>query len=358
MAETVPYSHIMTSETMDRFIASEMEKGASDNMIRRFTCTVRALYEYLPASKQVTKDTLLDWRRSLEESGYASMTILNYVKYINRYLDFAGASEIRFNRGKGKDISGMTFGYLTALEPTGARNRKDIVWRCVCRCGKTVELPATRLLLGNTLSCGCLHKEQFQRANKYIDNTSLRQALEEQVTSSRAVSGYTGVTPKRGKWQAYIKYKGKHYSLGCYTDIKDAVAIRARAKELVQADAMGLLDFYEEIHKSDPALPSRATEPKKEFPSPEWKINDQPGSFAKRLDNKSGYTGVSLVRTRWEARICHRGIRYILGSFETQEEAIAARKQAERDLKAAPDNFAAKYQKLYKHHSYGNKTER
>lgn len=353
----MPYMHIMTSESMERFIASEKEKGASDNMLRRFSCTVRALYEYLPENKTLTKEVLLNWRHSLSENGYASMTVLNYVKYLNRYLDFVGASEIRFNRGKSKDISGMTFGYLTALEPTGAKNRNDIVWRCICKCGKTAELPATRLLLGNTLSCGCLHKEQFQRANKYIDHTSLRQALEEQVTSPRAVSGYTGVTPKRGKWQAYIKYKGRHYALGCYTDIKDAVAARARAKELVQADAMGLLDFYEEIHKSDPALPCRATEPKKIFSSPEWQTNNQPGTCAKRTDNKSGYTGVSRVRSRWEARICHRGIRYILGSFVTQEEAVDARKRAEWDLKTAPDSFAAKYQKLYRHHSYGNKSE-
>lgn len=50
-------------------------------------------------------------------------------------------------------------------------------------------LPATRLLLGNTLSCKCLQKECFRRMNKYIDNTSLRQTLEEKVESRHAVSG-------------------------------------------------------------------------------------------------------------------------------------------------------------------------
>lgn len=145
----------------------------------------------------------------MEEQGYASITILNYVKYINKYLDYVGASDIRFNRGKGKDISGMTFGYLIALEPTDKRDRKDIVWRCQCKCGNIVELPATRLLVGNTLSCGCLLKEHFRRANMYIDNTSLRQALQEKVESVHSVSGYTGVNPKRDKWQAYEILKSR-----------------------------------------------------------------------------------------------------------------------------------------------------
>lgn len=132
--------HIMTVETMSEFITYTTRQGASENMLRRFSCTVNALYDFLPADKTITKERLISWRKNMEDRGYASMTILNYVKYINRYLDFVGCSDIRFNRGKGKDISGMTFGYLTALEPTDKRNRKDIVWRCQCKCGNAVEL--------------------------------------------------------------------------------------------------------------------------------------------------------------------------------------------------------------------------
>jgi len=250
-------TYVMTDENMERFVTYEREQGASANMLRRFSCAIRSLYQYLPKEKIVTKELLLAWRKSLEDRGYSSVTVLNYVKYINRYLDHIGASDIRFNRGRAKDIAGMTFGYLTALEPTGTRNRKDLVWRCRCKCGNVVELPATRLLVGNTLSCGCLQKECFRRMNKYIDNTSLRQALEEKVESRHAVSGYVGVAPKRDKWQAYITYKGKHYSLGCYTELEDAIKARARGKELVQEDAMELLELYEEIHKRDAVLPER-----------------------------------------------------------------------------------------------------
>lgn len=175
------------------------------------------------------------------------MTICNYVKYINRYLDFVGCSEIRFNRGKAKDIAGMTFGNLTAIEPTGAKNRGDIVWKCSCSCGNTIDLPATRLLSGNTSSCGCLQKSHLKKVNKTFANTNLAQVLRDDPISTVAVSGYVGVAPKRDKWQAYIRYKGVNYFLGCYDDMEDAIKARARAKELVIEDATKLLEIYEEL---------------------------------------------------------------------------------------------------------------
>ena len=347
---------IMTTESMNVFLSYQKDKGVSDNMYRRFSCAIRSLYEYLPEDKSLTKERLVAWRKSLDDSGYASITVLNYVKYINIYLDYVGASEIRFNRGHPKDITGMTFGYLTALEPTEKRDRKDVVWRCQCKCGKIVELPATRLLIGNTKSCGCLQIDLFQRANKYIDNTSLRQALaEDPVKSERgAVSGYTGVVPKRGKWAAYITYKGKNYSLGSYAKIEDAVKARARGKELVRQDAMGLLDFYEEIHKSDDALPSRATTPKIEFPASEWRVKDQPCSAAKRTDNTSGYTGVSFRKGKWEARICYQKVLYKLGRFKEKEEAVAARQTAEKALLENPEEFVAQYSEKFLHYDMVN----
>lgn len=345
----------MSPSKIDGFIAYETDNGASNNMIRRISCAARALYDFLPEDKLLTKDRLQQWRKNLEERGYASITVQNYVKYINRYLDFVGCTDIRFNRGRARDIKGMTFGYLTALEPTGAKKRKNIVWRCQCKCGNIVEIPATCLLLGNTLSCGCLHKEHFQRINKYINNTSLRQVLEEQVVSTRSASGYVGVTPKRWKWQAYICYKKRRYSLGCYTDIEDAVKARAWGKELVQADAMGLLNFYEEIHKFDPELPQRSMLSRKEFPVIEWRENEGLGKMAKRRDNHSGCTGVLRVRNQWKVQISQSGIRYNLGIFETFEEAVKARKQAEYDFKMEPESCAKKYKKKYKHYDYRKK---
>ena len=348
--EMAAVSHCMTQDVMDAFVQHEANKGASKNMIMRYKGAVKVLYDYLPDDKCITKERLLNWRKGMEDNGYASITILNYVKYINRYLDYVGCSAIRFNKGKAKDITGMVFGYLTAIEPTGAKHRGDLVWIFQCKCGNTIELPATRVLTGNTLSCGCLKGAHFKTTMKMIDGTSLVMSMTEKVESTRAVSGYTGVTPKRDKWQAYIKYKGIHYSLGCYSDIEDAVKARARAKEIVMADAQGLLDFYTELEKSFPQLPNKRTEPKREFKYQEWVVNDTPTSAATRSDNTSGYPGVNFHKGKWNAKICYKGIRYRVERCVDKEEAIAARKAAERLLDKDPEQFIERY-KNYPHYS-------
>lgn len=351
MAETMinTCSHQMTPDTMAAFIESEIKKGASENTVRRLKATVKMVYEFLPEDKLLTRERLLEWRADLNERGYAYQTIQNFVKWINIYLDYVGLSEIRFNRGKGKDISGMEFGYLTAIEPTDKRHRKDVVWLCRCRCGTMLEMPATRLILNNTLSCGCIQKEKIKRANKYFGGTSLEKSLKDPVTSTRSMSGYVGVTRKRDKWQAYITYKREHISLGVYEKLEDAVKARARGKEAVMADATELLKIYEAIHENDEALPSKSTLPKNDLPYEPRVVNNQPTTAAKRLDNKSGYTGVSFRKNKWEARICYNKLRYFLGRFDTQDEAIKARQDAEKLLQTGPDAFVVHYEDYPKH---------
>ncbi len=350
--------HCMTPETMRAFLAYETEKGASENMIRRFKGAVQAVYAFLPEDKLLTKAQLLAWRRSMEENHYASPTILNYVKYINRYLNYVGCSAIRFHRGKAKDIANKTFGYLTAIEPIGAKNRGDIVWLCQCQCGNTVELPATRLLLGNTLSCGCLQqkhrKEVFLKANKTYAGTNLAQAIREQTVSTRNISGYVGVFPKRDKWMATLRYRGKQYYLGTFCDMEDAVKARARAKELAIEDAKGLLDFYEELHKSDPVLPGKHNRERYEFTSHgQTEKHEKPVSAAKRTNNTSGCVGVTFCHNRWEARIGYQGVRYLLGRFADKQEAVSARETAEALLQTDPDRFFQAYSKAYAYTSCG-----
>lgn len=236
--------HPCTKESIEAFLLFEKENGASSDCLRQRRTHVLGLYAWLPQEKLLTPDLLRQWRQALGEQGFSEATVRNYVKNINRYLDFVGRPDLRFNRGRAKDLRGNEYGYLTAIEPTGQKHRKDLVWRCRCRCGKELLLPATRLLSGNTLSCGCLLAQHLQKVNQYIDHTSLRSALEEKVRSEHAASGYTGVVAKRGKWQAYITYKGKRHSLGSYAKLEDAVKARAYAKDMVREDAQRLLAIY------------------------------------------------------------------------------------------------------------------
>ena len=121
--------------------------------------------------------------------------------------------------------------------------------------------------------------------------------------------------------------------------------------KLNMADAEGLLESYNEIEESLPPIPSKSTEPVRVFPNAEWTVNNTPASAAKRSDNKSGHTGVSKKKNKWEARICYKGIRYVLGSFKLKREAIAARKAAEKALKEDPERFVKEYSERYSHHT-------
>lgn len=80
--------------------------------------------------------------------------------------------------GKFKDLTGMRFGRLTALElvddyvaPNGRRRKQ---YRCVCDCGNEKIVLGENLSAGYTLSCGCLQKERALEANKVHGDTDSR----------------------------------------------------------------------------------------------------------------------------------------------------------------------------------------
>ena len=53
-----------------------------------------------------------------------------------------------------KDIAGMSFGWLTAIEKIGTI-RNGAMWRCRCRCGTEVIAEYECLRKGSKVSCGC-----------------------------------------------------------------------------------------------------------------------------------------------------------------------------------------------------------
>lgn len=337
--------YTMSAESIEVYLQHEQTRGASANSLRSYRRATASLYEWLADDKSLSKSRLFSWRQSLKAHGYSYSTEMQYVKGINRYLDFTGMSELRFNRSGPKDIAGMKFGLLTAVEPTGEKNRKDYIWRCICDCGKELECTATRLLSGNTLSCGCLRKGHFKAANMYIDGTSLRQSINEQIFSTRSESGYTGVTTKRGLWKAYITYKGRYYSLGCYTELEDAVKARAQGKELVRQDASELLSTYEQMHKGEPEPPSQPSAKEAHRNSGPMQP-DKPRQPVIRTNNTSGCTGVHRKRGKWEAKITYNNVTYHLGNFTSFESAVAARKEAEELLAVNPRVFMESYAAL------------
>lgn len=60
-----------------------------------------------------------------------------------------------------KDLTGQKFGKLTALYPIEERSNNHIMWHCKCDCGNEIDVVNASLSSGNTKSCGCLKKENY-----------------------------------------------------------------------------------------------------------------------------------------------------------------------------------------------------
>lgn len=80
---------------------------------------------------------------------------------------------------KRTDLTGQTFGWLTAYEP-GAnqlyRGKNVTAWKVRCRCDAELEVVTTNLTTGVTVSCGCMPREQaatFRKPSKKNHNALL-----------------------------------------------------------------------------------------------------------------------------------------------------------------------------------------
>lgn len=60
---------------------------------------------------------------------------------------------------------GERFGRLTVISYAG-KEKGFHMWECICDCGKTKIVRENSLKIGNTSSCGCLHKEIATRICK------------------------------------------------------------------------------------------------------------------------------------------------------------------------------------------------
>ncbi len=331
MAEAPFY---LTDETLNAYYQLKLDSGVKPVAVGKYKDAFNCLIRWLGEDRELSAQRLQEWRRFVESSGFSKHTVQTYVAVINTFLRTVGHTELCIPKPLRTDLRNKTFGYLTVIEPTEKRHRKDIVWLCRCKCGKEVEIPAVLLKGGNTTSCGCRKLDILQHRNRYEEGTELRQAMEEKILNPNSASGYVGVQPKRGKWAAYITYKKKTYWLGVYSNIEDAVKARAGAKEAVMEDAARIYEETDHLYGEAPLRPPR---PPKEPP-----VIAEPVIIpARRSNNTSGCPGVYLKKEKWSVNITVNKYRYRLGSYDKLEDAVAVRKKAE-DLVKAGDLEALK----------------
>lgn len=127
-----------------------------------------------------------------------------------------------------RDISNQRFGNLVALYPDSPSKDGHLKWICACDCGKICSISISNLKNGHTRSCGCLQSIDYRIL---IDGTCLEVIASNKLPKSNT-SGVKGVSyySKTDSWVATLTFKGQHYYLGRYDSIDDAAKARLHAE--------------------------------------------------------------------------------------------------------------------------------
>lgn len=103
---------------------------------------------------------------------------------------------------KFQDLTGLPFGYYTAIRQDGCDSQGVPYWLCRCRCGNEKRVRVDHLLDGSTKSCGCMKRELVRERKTTHDC-----AYEPWFPT------YAGMMRRCGHWEG-----GKEYELRLYRD--------------------------------------------------------------------------------------------------------------------------------------------
>lgn len=141
-----------------------------------------------------------------------------------------------------RDLTGQKIGRLTVLgrsEKLGSRGaRQTKLWRCLCDCGE-ITYKATDTLTNPAVSMckTCSARYGIGKAREkagYLDGTQLPKIQAVSRDSDNA-AGARGVyfESKTGRYRARIKFRGKLYNLGSFTNLEDAIKAREEGEERI-----------------------------------------------------------------------------------------------------------------------------
>lgn len=203
------------------------------------------------------------------------------------------------------DLTGQQFGKLTVEGISDAHQANGRVWKCRCDCGNFRYARSYDLRTGRIRSCGCDHPGYPYRNLKgmrigmltALEMTERRTAQGSVIWKCRCDCG----TEKYFSEDALLH--GRTISCGCY---RQSVLTKVLNQRLHHIDGT-CVEFLQR---------------------------------KMRTDNTSGYTGVRQVKSgKYTAFISFKKKRYHLGTFDTLDEAVRARKRGEE----MHDDFLRRY---------------
>jgi hypothetical protein len=91
------------------------------------------------------------------------------------------------------NLSGRTFGMLTAIRPIGS-TRGYVIWQCRCECGGTVDVPSKNLTALRTTHCGCRTQQRGTAPNEYRTWCDMKNRCSNPNNKRYAIYGARGIT--------------------------------------------------------------------------------------------------------------------------------------------------------------------
>lgn len=221
------------------------------------------------------------------------------------------------------NIIGKKYNMLTVLEYCYTRRidktHKAVYYKCKCDCGNEIVINIYKLTNNSTKSCGCLHRKMTHIAVHKVNKYEFKDDY---------VIGYTTNTNK--PFYVDIEDYDKIADM-CWAENDQGYII---SNSLNRKSAVRLHRFILGLDKSDKRIIDHRNNKRYDNRKENLRFSDKQTNGINRpanKNNKLGYKGIFLNKngTRYCARIMvnHKNIH--LGTFDTLEEAIRARKDAE-----------------------------
>lgn len=224
------------------------------------------------------------------------------------------------------DLKGKEFGKLKVLErgedyitPKGAHKTQ---WWCICSCGRTPKflVTATHLKSGHTTRCLKCAKESGAKTNTNLNEYDL---------SGDFGVGWTSNTHKKFYFdlEDYDRIKNYGWREKCFgknSKGEDKVYVSTSSRILLHRLIINAPKGSPVDHKNHNVFDCRKAN---------LRICTNQQNVFNRTPKNGKIAGVRKTPSgKWVAEIQHNRIKYYLGTFSTEEDAIQARLEKEKEL--------------------------
>lgn len=226
------------------------------------------------------------------------------------------------------DKTGKRYGRLLVLGihdiRKDSKGRNKIYWKCRCDCGREKVVLGQSLSSGSTKSCGCYRNERIAKAKSIEKYGADRIEIKENI----AYIMLTGTTDKMMcDIEDLDKLSGSTWSKNAKGYAKCRKKIDGKSKTVL---AHRIIMSASEGEIIDHINRNRLDNRKCNLRIVDIRANRVHSEL--KPQNDSGYAGVKKQKKSWVAMITVDGKYKVIGHFPTKEEAIKARRLAEKAI--------------------------